>query len=415
MRARRLGLSALALALAALALAGCGGVSGASDATGSELTIYTSLPLHGEWAEASAQIVNGEKLALSQAGGRAGRFRVAFSMLDDSNPSTGMWEPGLAAGNAKTAAQDPSTIAYIGELDSGATAISLPIMNAAGILQVSPSSPYQGLTSSFDAGQFEPERFYPTAKVTFGRLQPGDPVEAAAQVRLMQILGVQSVYVLDDGRPFHEPLAAIVATDAARAGIAVAGHDSISTEAGSVFTGEIEKIVSSGVQAVFLAGEAGPGAAQLWQQLHTADPRLKLLGSSAMAVEAFTSKLGLAAAQTYLTTPLLATGLYPPSAQRVLAQYRRAFAEGAGAWALYGYESMSVVLDTIKSLGGRGNSRPDVVARFLATRRRDSVIGRYSMQANGETTLSTYGVDRVSAGLPVFYRAVYTPAAPAEA
>ena len=88
MLARWLGLAALAAAV--LALAGCGGVSGASsDAIGSPLTVYSSLPLQGPMAAASPQIVDGEKLALSESGGRAGKFRIALFSLDDANPSTG--------------------------------------------------------------------------------------------------------------------------------------------------------------------------------------------------------------------------------------------------------------------------------------------------------------------------------------
>ena len=77
-------------------------------------------------------------------------------------PRTGVWDPGLTAADAKAAAQDKTTIAYLGDYDSGASAISLPLVNAAGILQISPASPYVGLTSARDAGQDEPDRFYPT-------------------------------------------------------------------------------------------------------------------------------------------------------------------------------------------------------------------------------------------------------------
>ena len=73
---------------------------------------------------------------------------------------------------------------------------------------------------------------------------------------------------------------------------------------------------------------------------------------------------------------------------------------------------MSGVLDAIRSAGAHGNDRPDVIKAYLATADRDSVIGRYSMRSNGETTLSVYGVDRVSGGNPVFYRAIDTAAAP---
>jgi branched-chain amino acid transport system substrate-binding protein len=408
----RLAVPAAALtALAAVsgALAGCGGVgvSGASDVAVNPLAIYSSLPLQGPFGAASQQIVNGEKLALADAGGHVGRFKVGYVSLDDSNPASGRWwDPGVTASNAKVAAQDTSTIAYLGEYNSAATAVSLPLINAAGILQVSPSSPYVGLTSALDAGQDEPERFYPSAKRTFGRLQPGDPVQAAAQAQLMRSLGIHSVYVLDDQDPFEIPLSQIVARDASRAGITVAGHDSVATAAGSVFAGEVEKIVKSGAQAVFLAGGTGGGTPELFKQLHSADPGLWLLGSSTMANATFTAQLGSAASRTLLSTPVLAPALYPPAAQRVLSDYARRFGGEAGPEALYGYEAMSVVLDAIRRAGSAGGSRQTVIDRFFSTRDRDSVLGRYSIQPNGETTLSRYGVDRVVNGVPVFYRAI---------
>jgi branched-chain amino acid transport system substrate-binding protein len=407
---RWLGLAALAAAVPVLA--GCGSVVSASETTGNQLTVYSSLPLEGPSAAISRQIEGGEKLALSQAGGHVGAFRVSFASLDDVNPKTGQTSPGEASTAAKEAAKDTTTIAYIGDYESAATAISLPIINEAGILQVSPGSPYIGLTSSLDAGQDEPERFYPSGKRTFGRLEPGDPVQAAAQARLMRLLKVHSAYVLaDDEDPFEMPLATIVASDAAQEGVKIAAQDNITipTEATeSSFSGEVEKIIASHVQAVFLAGMSGAGTAALWRRLHSADPSLLLLGSSAMAAESFTGAIGAAAAVTYLTTPVLAEDLYPPAARGVLARYRSTFHSEASAYVLYGYEAMSVVLDSIRRAGARGNDRPDVVKAFMATRERNSVIGRYSIEPDGETTLSTYGVDRVRDGQPVFARAIRT-------
>jgi branched-chain amino acid transport system substrate-binding protein len=404
--ARWLGLLALAAAL--LGVVGCGGVavSDIAEATDGELTIYSSLPLQGPSAAASQQIVDGEKLALHDAGGRAGLFKINYDSLDDASPTSGEWNPGITATDAKVAAQDTSTIAYLGDLDSGATAVSLQLINAAGILQISPSSPYVGLTSSFEAGQDEPDRFYPSGKRTFVRLAPGDIAQAEAQVQLMRSLDVSKLYVLDDQDPFEVPLANIVADYAERAGITVAAHDSLSTVPGAVFTGEVEKIVESHAQAVFLAGSPGKGTAALWRDLYRADPSLLLLGTSPMASESFTSEIGAASASTYLTTPVLPNRLYPPSAQRVLGNYRATFGEEGSAYALYGYEAMTVVLDAIRNSGARGNDRQTVIDRVFATKNRNSVLGRYSVEPDGETTLSQYGVDRVSDGRPVFLRVV---------
>ena len=127
-----------ALGAVACAAAGCGGVgvSGAASIVGNQLTIYSSMPLQGSSAGAGEQVVNGEKLALAQTGGRVGPFKISFVSLDDAKPTTGQWDPGVTATNAKQAAQDTSTIAYIGDYNSAATAVSLPLTNAAGILQV---------------------------------------------------------------------------------------------------------------------------------------------------------------------------------------------------------------------------------------------------------------------------------------
>jgi len=405
--ARWLGLAALAAAGAGLA--GCAGGAPSSDvaeATGGQLAIYSSLPLQGPSAATSRQIVGGEKLALADAQGRAGRFKIGYVSLDDANPQSGEWSPDVTSTNAKTAAQDLSTIAYIGDFNSAATAISLPLTNAAGILQVSPSSPYQGLTRSLDAGQDEPERFYLSGKRTFARLQPGDTVQAKAQVRLMSALGVRRVYVIDNQDPFEIPLADLVASGAAASGIKLAAHDSIATSVGATYSGEVEKILESKSQAVFFAGGGGAGTVALWRALHSADPRLLLLGTSSMAGETFTSQIGAAGAETYLTTPVLPIGLYPLSGQRVLRDYSKTFGGKAGPYVLYGYEAMTVVLDAIRAAGVHGDDRQSVIAGLFAVRNRNSVLGRYSIEANGETTLSRYGVDRVRHGRPVFDRAI---------
>jgi branched-chain amino acid transport system substrate-binding protein len=426
---------------AAVCAGGCGGVgvSTAGTVSGNHLTIYSSLPLEGAMAPVSRQIVGGEKLALAQAGGRVHRFKLYYASLNDANPKTGEWAPGETATNAKYAAQDTTTIGYLGDYDSEATAISLPIVNEAGILQVSPASPYVGLTSSLDANQDEPERFYQTGKRNFARLMPGDPVQAAAQVQLLRSLGIGRVYVLEDQDPFDLPLAAILAEDAKRAGIEVAGEDTIDTTASTEFAGEAKKIAESGAGAVFFSGLPDAGAVALWQQLHAADPHLRLLGSSSLSegslpsseagspvaagagaataranasgvpVETpFAARIGAAGDVTYLATPVLAAALYPPAAQAVLRQYRSRFHEAANAYALYGYETMSALLLAIRRAGAHGNDRQTVIDKFFAIRDRDSVLGRYSIEADGDTSLSRYGIDRVRGGRLVFYRAFET-------
>ncbi|MGH2835210.1 MAG: branched-chain amino acid ABC transporter substrate-binding protein [Solirubrobacteraceae bacterium] len=408
MSARRLcaGGGWLAVIALCVALPGCGGVgtSATAETVGGQLTIYSGLPLQGPDAPISKQIVDGEKLALADAGGHVGRFVVSYVSLNDSNATTGEWDPDVTSANAKAVAQDPTTIAYIGDFNSGATAISLPLINGAGILQVSPASPYIGLTSSLDAGQDEPERFYPTGKRTFGRIAPSDSVQAAAQVSSLRALGTKRVYVLADQDPFDAPLAAIFAGDARAAGIEVAASDTLAIAPGANFTGEVAKIAESGAQAVFVSATATAQAAQLFRELHTAAPKLSLLASSAMLNPLFTANLGSAEAVSTVGSPILPAHMYPSAAQRVFSQYRRQFGETPNPYALYGYESMSAVLVAIRQAGKHGDDRQSVIERLLSLHDRRSVLGTYSMSSGGESTLASYAIDRIAHGEAVFWR-----------
>ena len=175
-----------------LAAAAGGRVHRREHAPGDQLTIYSSLPLQGPSGRSPSRSST-ERSSRWRTPGANRAVQDRLRLAGRLQPQTGEWAPGVTASDAKTCRPGHSTIAYLGDYNSAATAVSLPLINAAGILQVSPASPYVGLTSSLDAGQDEPERFYPTGQRTFGRLMPGDPVQAAAQVQLMESLGVKRV------------------------------------------------------------------------------------------------------------------------------------------------------------------------------------------------------------------------------
>src|SRR5688500_17962587 len=121
---RPLGLALCLLALP-LATAACGRDDGVEETRiiGDSLTVYSSQPLQGPLARVSRDVVRAEKLALRDAGGRAGAYNVNFVSLDSADPETGRSDPGRVASNARRAVQTPNTIAYLGELESGTSAV----------------------------------------------------------------------------------------------------------------------------------------------------------------------------------------------------------------------------------------------------------------------------------------------------
>jgi branched-chain amino acid transport system substrate-binding protein len=63
-------------------------------------------------------------------------------------------------------------------------------------------------------------------------------------------------------------------------------------------------------------------------------------------------------------------------------------------YAIYGYEAMRLVLDTIRRLGPRGYDRAAVREALFAARDRESVLGKYSPDANGDTSPAVFGAYR---------------------
>ena len=104
------------------------------------------------------------------------------------------WSPAAAAANARRATEDSTAIAYLGDFDSGATRVSLPITNEARMLQVSPASAAIDLVQPFlGAGDQVPEEVQPTGERTFGRVIPSDEVQAEAAAGWAKRLGARRV------------------------------------------------------------------------------------------------------------------------------------------------------------------------------------------------------------------------------
>jgi branched-chain amino acid transport system substrate-binding protein len=392
---RRIGLALLVTLLAA------------APARAQEVTIYSSMPLAGRSGGDAFDVVMGERLALEQTGGRAGLYKVRFISLDDALASTRRWDPGRVSQNARRAAEDPTAIAYIGEYNSGASAISLPITNEAGILMVSPTNTYVGLTrSSGEPG--EPDKYYPAGNRTYGRVAPSDHRQARALAAYLQALGVRRAYLVDDREVPGPLLARMLRRRLAERGIRLAGRAHL--RRGRNDEAIADRIRRSRADAMVYLGITRNGAPRLWRAVHRLTPRVLLLGADALATRSFTRRLSLGErARTHLTDVPLARAAYPPAGQAFFAAFRARYGRAAGPRAIYGYEAMSVVRDAIAGALFQGNDRAAVVSQFFATRDRDSVLGRYSIDRFGDTTLPVYGGYKVSrSGELVFARVLNT-------
>ena len=400
------GSGCLAIA-AALAMSACGGSE--SDSGGSRtLTIYSSLPLQGAGRPQAAAMVNGITMAIDEERGRVGKFKVKYVSLDDSTAQAAQWEPGQVSANARKAIQDDTAIAYIGEANSGATVVSLPITNEAGLLQISPSSTYVGLTRSEGAEPGEPDKYYPSGQRTFGRVMPPDNVDAQAQVAYQKELGCQRLYVLNDKETYGKGVADLVAASAPKLGIQVLGNDGLDIKAAN-YRAVAQRIKSAGADCMFYGATPAGSAALVWKDVNVANPDMKLFGPAGMADTEFTGEIPESAQRmTHITNPTIDPKLYPASGQAFFKAYAKRFGQEPESYAIYGYEAAKLALTAVELAGEKGNDRQAVVDAFFKIENRDSVFGRYSIDPNGDTTLSTYGANIVKDGKLVFDRAIET-------
>ena len=410
---RRSTLALLACAgVASLMVAGCGGddSGGSQTAAGSgskTLTVYVSLPFQGAGKSRSEDMLLGAKIALQQAGGRAGKFKIKLATLDDSTAQAGQWDPAATSAGARKAVTDKSTIAYLGELNSGATAVSLPVLNEAGILQVSAANTAVGLTRKEGAEPGEPDKYYPSGKRTFGRVVPADHLQAAASAQYMKDNGCTSVYITNDNEVYGRGLAKQLQTIAPTKGVEVKGFDGIEKTAAN-YRALAGKVVGSGASCFYFGGITANNAAQLYKDVHAAKPDMKLFGPDGVGDADFTGAIPASVAkQIYLTLPTLPPNKYPPAGQELIAQIKKQKGGKApDVYAIYSYEAMNAILQAIKDAGDNGDDRDAVVDAFFNIKDRHSVLGTYSIDENGDTTLKDYGGYRIKHGEIVFEKVI---------
>lgn len=384
------------------------GGSGAESGSKS-LTIYSSLPLQGTSREQSEAVINGEKLALAEVGGKVGDFTIKYVSLDDStaqNPGTA--DEGQTAQNARKVVQDKSAIFYLGEFNSGGTKVSLPILNKAGVPQISPSNTYIGLTTDEPGSEpGEPEKYYPTGKRTYARVVPRDKIQGAAIVTTMVEDGCKTATLWDDKTTYGAGLARNIEESAKAQNLTIENRQGTDKSAANY-----RSLASNVKSDCFVwSGVTGENGVQVFKDVGAANKTAKLYGPDGVAEEAFTNpkKGGVPAdigARVKVTVATLGVEDLPQAAD-VLEKFKSTYnTQTVDPYGIYGYETMALALDALKRAGAKANDRAAVLEALFATKDRESVIGTYSIDPNGDTTLTDYGLYTIKDGLPSYEKKI---------
>jgi branched-chain amino acid transport system substrate-binding protein len=410
-RGTRIAATLLAV-LVALPLAAARDAPVPAETTQQAVTVYSSMPLQGAGRPQSLAVVQGARLALDEAGRRAGPHPVRYISLDNSTARAGTWTPENTAANTRRAAQDETAIAYIGEFNSGASAISLPILNEVPMAQISPSNTAVGLTRDGPAADLgEPVKYYPTGRRHYFRLLPNDRVQAAALAVAMQRRGCRRIAILHDGEVFGAGMGVLLRRNARRLGLRVAHTRRIRVRARR-HRGLARRVRRSGARCVAYTGITANGAVRLFRDLAKAMPRARFYGTDGIAELGFADPReggvpGRIGRRVVMTVATLSPDAMPEAGRAMLQRYAARYDEPfPDPYAVQGYEAMRLILDAVAAVGPR---RSAVIGWLHGMRNRPSVVGTYSFDRFGDTTLRDYGLYRIRRGELQWAGAVRAP------
>ena len=383
MRLRRAISVGCALLAAALVIAACGsskssssassgsGASGSSGSSsgGNAVDVYSDLPLKGAVSAQTGPALKGEQLALSQAGFKAGQWKINFISLDDSTATSPTnYDLNVCQANARKAATDPKAVYMVGPFNSGCAKVEIPITNQAGLAQVK-----AGLVA-------------------------------------MKQLGCSRVAVANDKTPYGVGLATQIQLNQKKYGITVTGVTPLDPTSPN-FRSYASSVKGQGANCVYTAFDP-PGEVQLVKDINSAIPTAKIFGGDGVCSGGETNPKtgGFPASIAPLFFCTVATqGLTTyPGGKTFLAAYKAKYGVGnPDPYSIYGYEDMQLALKTIAKLGAQGNSKSAVVKALFQTQNYAGAIGTYGFDKNGDTTLKSYGLYKVGPdGNPLFDKTI---------
>jgi branched-chain amino acid transport system substrate-binding protein len=391
-------------AVGVLVLAGCnqGGSSGGKGT----VNIGIELPQQGSELAASQAIINGIKLAVKDANGEAGGWKIEIPnsvVLDDAKD--GVHDPQTGAQNMTALVSNPNVVAVVGPLNSSVAKVQIPISNAAGLTQCSPANTNEGLTKP-EFGALDIRKTNPT-QINYVRTVTTDDNQGPAAARyILQNLNIKTVYIVDSTDTFGKGIADNFQKYFEANGGTVVARDG-APKGTSDYTALLTAAKAKNPGSIYFGGVTADGGARLLKQAIQVGLNVPFVGpdgiydGSAATKDSFLNLTGDDAKNAYATAA--AVGDFPGRAE-FAAKYKKEYNTDPTGYSATGYACTQVVLDAMKRAGPTATDAKDLRAKLRAATVDPSinyttVIGQFKFDANGDTSqkiISFYAYDAAS-------------------
>jgi len=360
---------------AVLALSACGG--GSSTNLNKAVQIAVELPFQGSDKAASDPILNGIRLAVKQAGGKVGDFTVTVpnsAVFDDA--LNGAHDPQTGANNMTKIVGDPNYIAVVGPVNSGVAKAQIPISNAAGLLQCSPSNTNTALTVGDAAKALR------TKPNNYIRVVTNDAIQGpAAAAYIITVLKKTSVYIIDDTETFGKGIADSFEGEFKKRGGTVVKHDA-APKTTQDYVSIMTAAKALNPQSIYFGGVTASGGARIALAAAQVGLTVPFVGpdgindGSGETKDSFLNLANAVAKNAFST--LAGPGTFEGKA-KFDADYKKEYNIDATGYAGQGYACTQVVLDAL--------------ARAAATNPKDNAALREAVRVAGTDTAHEYTLD----------------------
>ncbi len=309
------------------------------------LYIVSSLPAFSS-GPTKAQF-RGIQMALEKENYKAGKYKINWISLDNSNKDG--WTLELEKKNAETAIANKDVVAYFGPFNSGTAIGSMPILNMAGMLQITGSMTWPGLTKP-GYGIGEPMKYYPRGERHFFRVVPNDSVQGVAAANYLSSIGVKSVAVIHDNGLYGKGVSSIFEQKATSNGISIKYTGVI--EGSKTNIDVVNELIKANPDVIFFGSEVLPGIVETYSKLRSLGYPGIILGT-VFVDKNIEKAVNFDDTKFYTIVPGKALiNIKEPLLVDFINTYRKQFNEEPSRYALSAYQSISLILDAIKKSNG---------------------------------------------------------------
>jgi branched-chain amino acid transport system substrate-binding protein len=266
---------------------------------------------------------------------------------------------------------------------------------------ISPANTYPGLTKPGKGEAGEPDKYYPAKVRNYTRVVPADDLQGAVGANWAKALGAKKVYILDDQQLYGKGIADVFNATAKKNGLEVLGQEGIDGKAAD-YRAVMNKIKGLSPDLIYYGGITQNNAGQLVKDMRavgmTAD-KVKFMGPDGIFETAFIDAAGKDAAEgVYVTFGGVPPAQLSGDGKTWYDNYKKKFNAEPEAYAAYGYEAAKVLIAAINKACATPTDRKAIRDAVFATKDYKGVLGTWSFDENGDTTLTDMSGSQVKAG-----------------